>query len=109
MLHVILAFSEHYVPSQDVPSLPSLRVLDGLALGWMVSRHRTPPLICECEVHSTNNLHVNFSLVPTIALMFVFLAVASFAAVLVHEQAWFSIDPGILGMLILLVAARSSP
>lgn len=39
MLHVILAFSEHYVPSQDVPSLPSLRVLDGLALGWMVSRH----------------------------------------------------------------------
>lgn len=28
------------------------------------------------------------------SLMFIFLAIASFAAVVVQEQAWFNIDPG---------------
>ena len=32
--------------------------------------------------------------------MFVFLTIASFAAVLVQQQAWFAIDPGILGVYI---------
>ncbi|KAL7547829.1 hypothetical protein ACHAWF_011101 [Thalassiosira exigua] len=34
------------------------------------------------------------------ALMFIFLAIASFAAVVVKEKAWFSVDPGILGLAI---------
>ena len=41
------------------------------------------------------------------ALMFVFLAIASFAAVLVHQQAWFDIDPGILGLAISMLIQLS--
>ncbi len=41
------------------------------------------------------------------AIMFVFLTVASFAAVIVHEQAWFDIDPGILGLAISMLIQLS--
>lgn len=37
------------------------------------------------------------------SLMFIFLAVASFASVLVHDRAWFAIDPGILGLALSMV------
>eukprot|EP00578_Thalassiosira_sp_NH16_P018260 CAMPEP_0181116794 /NCGR_PEP_ID=MMETSP1071-20121207/22145_1 /TAXON_ID=35127 /ORGANISM="Thalassiosira sp., Strain NH16" /LENGTH=1366 /DNA_ID=CAMNT_0023201071 /DNA_START=81 /DNA_END=4182 /DNA_ORIENTATION=+ len=41
------------------------------------------------------------------ALMFIFLAIASFAAVVVDEQAWFDIDPGILGLAISMLIQLS--
>lgn len=41
------------------------------------------------------------------ALMFVFLTIASFAAVLVHEKEWLDIDPGILGLVISLLIQLS--
>lgn len=39
--------------------------------------------------------------------MFVFLTIASFAAVLVHEKEWLDIDPGILGLVISLLIQLS--
>ena len=39
--------------------------------------------------------------------MFIFLAIASFAAVVVDEQAWFDIDPGILGLAISMLIQLS--
>ncbi|KAL9182396.1 hypothetical protein ACHAXT_013048 [Thalassiosira profunda] len=41
------------------------------------------------------------------ALMFIFLAIASFAAVIVHQQAWFDIDPGILGLALSMLIQLS--
>jgi len=41
------------------------------------------------------------------ALMFIFLTVASFAAVIVHQQEWFDIDPGILGLAISMLIQLS--
>jgi ATP-binding cassette subfamily C (CFTR/MRP) protein 4 len=41
------------------------------------------------------------------ALMFIFLAIASFAAVIVHEENWFKIDPGILGLAVSLLIQLS--
>mmetsp|Transcript_5656 Transcript_5656/g.12347 ORF Transcript_5656/g.12347 Transcript_5656/m.12347 type:complete len:1360 (-) Transcript_5656:160-4239(-) len=41
------------------------------------------------------------------ALMFVFLTVASFAAVVAHQQSWFNIDPGILGLAITMLIQLS--
>lgn len=41
------------------------------------------------------------------SLMFVFLAVASFTAVLVQQNEWFSIDPGILGLAISMLVQLS--
>ena len=39
--------------------------------------------------------------------MFCFLTIASFAAVVVHQQAWFEIDPGILGLAISMLIQLS--
>ncbi len=39
--------------------------------------------------------------------MFAFLTIASFAAVIVHEQAWLDIDPGVLGLVISLLIQLS--
>jgi len=41
------------------------------------------------------------------ALMFVFLAIASFSAVVVHSQGWFAIDPGILGLALSMLIQLS--
>mmetsp|Transcript_4521 Transcript_4521/g.10242 ORF Transcript_4521/g.10242 Transcript_4521/m.10242 type:complete len:1111 (+) Transcript_4521:249-3581(+) len=41
------------------------------------------------------------------ALMFIFLTLASFSAVVVHQQAWFDIDPGILGLAISMLIQLS--
>ena len=41
------------------------------------------------------------------ALMFVFLSIASFTAVVVHQQAWFEIDPGILGLALSMLIQLS--
>jgi ATP-binding cassette subfamily C (CFTR/MRP) protein 4 len=41
------------------------------------------------------------------ALMFIFLTVASFAAVVVHQQAWMDIDPAILGLAISMLIQLS--
>lgn len=37
------------------------------------------------------------------SLMFIFLSVASFAAVIVQDRAWLNIDPGILGLALSLL------
>lgn len=37
------------------------------------------------------------------SLMFVFLSISSFAAVLVQDQSWLEIDPGILGLALSLL------
>lgn len=39
--------------------------------------------------------------------MFVFLTIASFAAVVVHQEAWFKIDPGILGLALSMLIQLS--
>ena len=39
--------------------------------------------------------------------MFVFLAIASFSAVVVHSQGWFAIDPGILGLALSMLIQLS--
>jgi len=41
------------------------------------------------------------------ALMFIFLTIASFAAVVVHQENWFKIDPGILGLAVSLLIQLS--
>lgn len=41
------------------------------------------------------------------ALMFIFLTIASFAAVIVHQENWFKIDPGILGLAVSLLIQLS--
>ena len=41
------------------------------------------------------------------ALMFIFLTIASFAAVVVHQANWFRIDPGILGLAVSLLIQLS--
>jgi len=41
------------------------------------------------------------------ALMFTFLAIASFSAVVVHEQDWFGIDPAILGLALSMLIQLS--
>ena len=40
-------------------------------------------------------------------LMFLFLTIASFASVVVYQQAWFAIDPGILGLAISMLIQLS--
>jgi ATP-binding cassette subfamily C (CFTR/MRP) protein 4 len=41
------------------------------------------------------------------ALMFILITISSFAAVIVHEESWFKIDPGILGLAISLLIQLS--
>jgi len=41
------------------------------------------------------------------SIMFIFLTIASFAAVIVQQQAWFEIDPGILGLAISMLIQLS--
>jgi ATP-binding cassette subfamily C (CFTR/MRP) protein 4 len=37
------------------------------------------------------------------SLMFIFLSISSFAAVIVQDQQWLNIDPGILGLALSLL------
>ena len=41
------------------------------------------------------------------ALMFIFLAISSFAAVIVQDQDWLDIDPGILGLALSMLIQLS--
>ena len=41
--------------------------------------------------------------------MFTFLAIASFSAVVVHEQDWFGIDPAILGLALWILGPTLIP